>query len=308
MEFSEYVRDLQDPSADLTVAGLQRLHDLTPDEVISLRAAWPGIEPARRKFVIEQLVELAEDTVELDFDAVFLTALEDGDGAVRVAAVGGLCEYDDKGLIEPLLHLLERDEEHQVRAEAALALGRFVVKFEVGDLRERYFEKVEQGLRRALEDELEEEEVRARALEAIGASGRPWVRQAILREYESEAPRMKISALHAMGRSCEPRWLTFLIAELSDDEPAMRYEAANALGSLADRRAVSHLAPLVNDVDPEVREAAIAALGQIGGQEAGLLLRTLLRNDSPGVREAASDALAEANVGEDPLTVDYGLA
>ena len=303
MDLSEYLSDLSDPASQISVTGLQRLNDLSAEQAEELRAAWPGIDAERRKRVVHQLVELAEDSVDLDFDAVFFAALDDEETAIRVAAVRGLWEYERRDLIPRLLNLLERDEEPEVRAEAALALGRFVLQYELGSLREQYFEQVGQGLRRAVEDDLEMEEVRARALEAIGACGRPWVRQAILQAYDSETPRLKVSALHAMGRSCEPRWLPQLLAEAASADPEMRYEAATGLGSLADRRAVSHLAPLLGDSDLEVKEAAIAALGQIGGREAKTLLRPLAQDASPSVQEAAAAALAEGNVDDDPLSV-----
>lgn len=307
MEFSEYLRHLCDPASELTVAGLQNLHDLTPKEAEALRSAWREIDGERGQQVVSQLVELAEDNVDLNFNAVFLSVLDDAEASVRVLAIRGLWEYEGHDLIGRLLRVLEKDEEPEVRAEAALALGRFVLMFEFGKLRERHFQKVEEGLRRTLEDELEVDEVQARALEAIGACGRPWVREAILRAYESETPRLKTSALHAMGRNCEPRWLPLLIEELGSEDPEMRYEAATALGSLADKRAVSPLAPLLYDPDLEVKEAAIAALGQIGGSDVMSLLRPLLQAPSASVQEAAAAALAEASFFEDPLSVDYGL-
>lgn len=307
MEFSEYLRHLRDPASDLSVADLQHLHDLTSEQAEALRSAWLEMDAERRQQVVGQLIELAEDNVDLSFDAVFFTALDDPEADVRAAALRGLWEYEGRDLIGRLLQLLEKDEEPEVRAEAALALGRFVLMFELGNLRERHFQKVEEGLRRTLDDELEEDEVQARALEAIGACGRPWVREAILRAYEGEAPHLRVSALHAMGRSCEPRWLPPLIEELGSENPEMRYEAAIALGSLADRRAVSHLAPLLNDPDPEVKEATITALGQIGGSDVKPLLRPLLQASSPSVQEAATAALAEASFIEDPLSTDQSL-
>lgn len=307
MELTAYLSQLKDPSAQLSVAGFQNLDSLTREQAEALRPAWGEIDVERRRQVTRRLVELTEDNVDLNFDAVFFVALGDEDGAVRADAVRGLWEYERRDLIEPLLRLLEKDEEPEVRAEAALALGRFVVLSETGNLREEHFRKVEAGLRQALEDELEVEEVRARALESIGACGRPWVEDAIQEAYESEAPRLKVSALHAMGRSCEPRWLPALIGELANEDAEARYEAATALGSLGDRRAVSHLAPLLTDSDLEVKEAAIAALGQIGGSEAKTLLRQLLRDASASVQAAAAAAVAEADFAEDPLSLEYNL-
>src|SRR3989304_3850108 len=231
MEFSEYLAQLKDPAARLSVAGLQQLASLEREQAAALRSRRPQGGAERRRQVVHQLMELAEDNVDLNFDAVFFAALDDEDAGVRADAVRGLWEYEGGDLIAPLLRLLEKDEEPDVRAEAALALGRFVVLSELGSLREEHFQQVEAGLRRALEDELEVDEVRGRALEAIGATGRPWVEQAVQTAYENEATRLKVSAVHAMGRSCDGRWLPLLIEELADDEPEIRYEAATALGS-----------------------------------------------------------------------------
>lgn len=305
MEFVSYLDGLKDPATQLSVTGLQHLDALESEQAEAFRSAWPEIDLERRRQVIHQLVDLTEDNIDLNFGTVFFAAMEDGDAAVRFDAVRGLWEYEEQDLIPPLLRLLERDEEAEVRAEAALALGRFVLLSALGNLQEHHYQKVEQGLRRTIEDALEVEEVRARALEAIGASCRPWVSEAVEEAYGGEKVRLKISALHAMGRSCEPRWLPVLIDELANDDPEIRYEAVTALGSLADRKAMAHLDPVLYDSDPVVKEAAIMALGQIGGSEAKALLRSLLGDSSPSVREAVADALTEADFATDPLTAEY---
>ena len=305
MEFVSYLDSLKDRATQLSVTGLQQLHALESEQIEAFRSAWPEIEFERRRQVIHQLVALTEDNADLNFDAVFFAVMEDGDAAVRSDAVRGLWEYEEPDLIPPLLRLLERDEEAAVREEAALALGRFVLLFALGNLQEHQYQKVEQGLRRTIEDALEVAEVRARALEAMGASCRPWVSEAIEGAYGGEEVRLKISALHAMGRSCEPRWLPMLLDELANDDPEIRYEAATALGSLADRKAVAHLDPVLQDSDPVVQEAAILALGQIGGSEAKVLLRPLLEDSSPRVKEAAAAAFTEADFAIDPLSAEY---
>jgi len=305
MEFASYLDGLKDSATRLSVTGLQQLHALESEQMEAFRSAWPEIDFERRRQVIHQLVALTEDNADLNFDAVLFAVMEDEDATVRSDAVRGLWEYEQPDLIPPLLRLLERDEEAEVRAEAALALGRFVLLSTLGNLQEDQYQKVEQGLRRTIEDALEVEEVRARALEAIGASSRSWVSAAIEEAYEGEEVRLKISALHAMGRSCERRWLPVLIDELANDDPEFRYEAATALGSLADIQAVTHLDPVLRDSDPVVQEAAILALGQIGGSEAKVLLRPLLEDSSPRVKEAATASFAEADFAIDPLSAEY---
>lgn len=307
MEFEEYLEELRNPSNRLKMAGLARLSGMTAEQAGKLRQAWPAIDVRRRRRIVQELTDLAEDNVELNFDPVFFRGLEDGDVAVRLESIRGLWEYEGTDLIAPLLRLLEGDEDATVRSEAALALGKFVLLSEFGRLRERYFKDVEAGLRSVLGKEDEAEEVRARALEAIGPHNSAWVRQFIREAYESGVRRLKVAAVHAMGRSCEARWLPLLIRELSNEEPEVRYEAAVACGSLGDERAVSHLVRLTQDPDAEVREASVLALGEIGGPEAKNALMDLASDASPAMREAAADALAQLEFEEDPLAFRYRL-
>ncbi len=300
MDFGEYLDELADGSKQLKVAGLQRLSQLSGEQRAELDHFWPGIDVRRRQRLILELIDLSEDNVDLTFDAVFLRGLSDDDREVRLESVRGLWEHDSPGLIGSLVELLESDDDPAVRAEAALALGRFVVMFGLGRLRENHFERAESALRRTIETE-EIEEVRARALEAIGARDVPWVRQAIREAYESGQHRPKVSAVHAMGRSTGNRWLPLLTRELASDEAELRYEAAMATGAIGDDSAVPQLLPLLTDEDSDVREAATAALGEIGGPTAKKALLEVMDSESSAAREAAAAAMADIEFEDDPL-------
>lgn len=300
--FQEYLAELKDDGQPVKAARLVRLSHLGDEERIAFLKAWPTFSAKRRRQVIRLLVDLAEDNVELNFDAIFLPGLSDSDAQVRADAIRGLWEYDHRDLIEPLIKLLSSDSDTDVRAEAALALGRFVLQWEFGALRDRYFRRVEEVLRQALANDEEEMEVRARALEAIGACSLPWVRQAIRQAYAADDRRLRVSAIHAMGRNCDPDWLPILFRELSSGDPEMRYEAALACGSLADEAAVPRLAPLLEDEDAEVRAATIAALGEIGGREAKAVLMRYLDHPSRAVRDAVREALSLVDFDEDPFS------
>ncbi len=301
MNFEEYLEELASSSRKLKIADLQRLSGLSPEQAEHLAARWTDIGVRRRRRILQELIDLAEDTVELDFDAVFLHALEDDDAEVRLAAVRGLWEHESPELIDSLTALTETDDDAAVRAEAALALGRFVLLFELGRLRERHFERAAAALRRVIENGGEIEEVRARAIEAVGPHDATWVRQSITQAYESGSHRLKVSAVNAMGRSAESRWLPLLKRELASDDAELRYEAAVASGSLADEAAVPNLVPLVADADDQVRAAAIAALGEIGGVAARRALDDLIEGASKATSEAAAAALADIEADEDPL-------
>ena len=300
--FQEFLAELKDDGHPVKAARLSRLSQLDEEERVLFLEAWSTFSAKRRRQVIRLLVDLAEDNVELNFDDIFLSSLSDSDARVRADAIRGLWEYDNRDLIEPLINLLSVDGDTDVRAEAALALGRFVLQWEFGALRDRYFHRVEGVLRQALTNGEEEMEVRARALEALGACSLPWVRQAIRQAYADDDRRLRVSAVHAMGRNCDPNWLPILFQELSSGDPEMRYEAALACGSLADEAAVPRLTPLLEDQDAEVQAATIAALGEIGGREAKAALMRYLDHPSRIVRDAVREALSLADFDEDPFS------
>jgi HEAT repeat protein len=300
--FHEYLAELKDEGRPLKATKLVNLSHLADEEEEAFLEAWPEIGTERRRQVVRQLGELAEDNVELNFDAIFLACLSDADPEVRAMAIRGLWEYEQRDLIEPLVGLLQSDDSALVREEAALALGRFVLQCEFGGLPDRYFRQVEQALHRTIDDEGQELEVRGRALEAIGACSLPWVREAIDRAYRSNNHCLRVSGIHAMGRNCDPSWLPILFEEIKSDDPEMRYEAALACGSLGEEAAVPHLASLLEDEDVEVREVTIAALGEIGGRQARDVLLRYLEDPSRSMREAVEEALSLVDFAEDPLS------
>ncbi|HVP05250.1 MAG TPA: HEAT repeat domain-containing protein [Dehalococcoidia bacterium] len=301
MDFSEYLDEISDGSRRLSSASLQRFSRLEKAERDELDRRWNQIDVRRRRRVMQELVELAEDNVDMDFDAVFLRGLQDSDSDVRLEALRGLWDAESPDLIDSLVALMEQDKNPEVRAEAALALGRFVLLSELGRLRERHFERVEAALHRVIDSTTEAGDVRARAIEAIGAYDSAWVRQAIQNAYESGERSLKVSAVHAMGRSAQSRWLPLLVRELSSDDTELRYEAAIAIGQVAEESAIPHLLPLLTDEDEEVRGAAVAALGEIGGERAKSALMEMLDSSSSATREAAAAALSEIEFEEDPL-------
>lgn len=301
MNFADYLQELADPAQPFAISKLVNLSAIGPDESSLFTEVWMEMDLVRRQRLVDELIDLAEDSVELSFHAVYLIALADRDAALRRRAIQGLWEYEGRDLIDSLVGLVESDADAAVRAEAALALGRFVLQGEFDELRSDINARLDEALRRVARDEAEAPEVRGRALEAIGARGEPWVRDLIAEAFDDGDRRLRLSALHAMGRSCDPDWLPELFAELESDDAELRYEAAVALGSIEDESATPHLLPLLRDEDAQVQDAAIAALGQIGGAQAKEVLEELATAADERVREAAVAALAGVDFAEDPL-------
>ena len=301
MSDDSYLEKLVDPAEPLVASKLTELSAMGPEEASSFLNTWQKMAPDRRRRLIQMLIDLAEDSVELDFAAVFFIALGDSEAEVRRGAVAGLWEHEGRDLIDPLVGLLQNDPEAGVRAEAAQTLGRFVLQAELDTLPAADAERVGQALRRTIDDLAEVVEVRGRALESLGASSEPGVVDLIQGSFESAERRLRLSAVHAMGRSCDAEWLPALIAELESDDPEMRYEAATACGVIAEGEATQHLALLLHDDDDEVRQAAIASLGQIGGPQAKEALEELVEEGGEGIQEAVLAALAEVDFAEDPV-------
>ncbi len=292
------LRAILNPTQPSRTSGLTGLSNLDEDESAELRRVLFDVPVERRRWVAQSLNDLAEDNATFDFEAVFTILLDDEDPHVRRLAIDGLWEVDDRWLIEPLICMLQGDPDEGVRATAALALGRYVVLNEFGEVRARDADSVIDALRGAIDDPNQRLEVRARAVEAAGASSASWAEDMIWRAFDAGEPRFQVSAIHAMGRNANPDWLPTLFTEMESSDPQRRFEAAGAAGRIGDEDAIPHLVDLIEDEDAEVQEAAIAALGDIGGDAAVEVLRSHLQNADARIQDAIRTAIAEALAAE----------
>ena len=301
MSLDTLLPTLNDPEHSPSAKELTSLSGLGGDDRERFLDVWRSLSIQRRRDVVDMLGQITEDNVEFDFSAVFMAGLFDTDVQVRAESIKALWEYEDDDLVPILLRMLH-DTEAIVRAEAALGLGRFLMRAELTDREDTLSLQVEEELRTSLHDENELVEVRGRALEAVGVRGKEWVHDVIEEAYATADRRFMISAIHAMGRNADLEWMPTVIEEMGSDDSEMRFEAATAAGGLADEEAIPHLAELTGDEDTEVQEAAIAALGLIGGPSARSVLHSVASESSDDrVLEAVRDALAEADFVEDPL-------
>lgn len=297
MKYEEILRHIGSNEEKLRIRYLYALSDITEEQLGLFRTTWATIAAERRRLIIRQLAEITEQSFEVNFDPIFLLALEDEDSQVRAAAIEGLWENEDRALITPLIRMMQSDEAEIVRAAAAAALGRFVLLAELEKLDGVTGARIEAALRATIANPAETIEVRRRAVESIAYSSKPGVRKIIREAYESEDEKMQSSALFAMGRSADPYWCHALLNELESHNPELRYEAARACGELELTNAIPRLAELaLQDPDREVQQVAIWALGNIGGKEARRILEMCYESDDEVLRDAAADALDEMDV------------
>ncbi len=278
---------------NLPLGVLYGLSDLSAEEMELFRQSWETMEGARRRALVQAMVEMAENQVELDFRRIFRWLLSDEDPEVRRFAIEGLWEDEGHGLPATLIHMLQVDESEDVRAAAAMSLGRFVLLHEMGNLDDADAIPIRQALLSCIRSHGETVEVRRRAVEAIAYSGDPEVLEIIENAYYSPEEKMRVSAVFAMGRNASRHWQGYVLQELHSPSPEMRYEAAIACGELELRHAFSKLVSMTRDGDPEVREAAVWALGRIHAPEAASVLQRLKDGDDEALSDAAEEALEE---------------
>ena len=280
---------------------LLALSNLAGDDLVRVLDVWRTLSIQRRRDIVDALADLIEDNVELDFTSIFIAGLTDSDVQVRADSIKSLWEYEEDDLVPPLLTLLA-DPEALVRAEAALGLGRALMRMELLDRDDAVAIEIEDALRAVVHSDSELVEVRGRALEAVGVRGKEWVSDLIDEAYASGERRLTLSAVHAMGRNADLNWMPTIIEEMSSEDGEMQFEAATAAGAIGDEEAIPYLAELTGDEDVEVQEAAIAALGLIGGPSARSVLHAVAaEHRDERVLDAVSEALAEADFAEDPL-------
>ena len=303
-ELSPRLRDIaeiSDSSKSVNSSKLVYLSALNSDELEFLAEIWTKIDLGRRQEIISQLVHLSEADFKLDFSSVLVLSLSDPDETIRAQAIAGLDGEENYLLIKPLAHALKEDVSAKVRAAAAMALGKFALQGELGNLPSSYREKVYNSLLEVLDNKTELTEVKRRALEAISPFSLPRVKELIEAAYHTDDIKLRASAICAMGRNCDLAWLPTLLVELNSEEAEIRYEAAVACGELGAEEAVPHLIGMTSSDDQQVQEAGIKALGEIGSEQAKQALRKLTKNTQPGIRDAAKSALKEIQHCENPL-------
>jgi HEAT repeat protein len=302
MTFQSLLDVFPDPEAQPSAAQLASLSHLDREDVALLAEAWEDVDGERKRLVLVQLAEMAEDNVDLNFDAAFKLALQDESGAVRAQAIRGLIEYEGRDLIATLATMLREDADIDARSEAAMALGRYALEAELGHLHESDREAIADILMESAEDNDEDIGVRAKSIEALGAISGDEIDNLIESIYAEDSMVLKIGAVDAMGRSCSDVWLPIVLKELEHRAPLMRHAAAFAAGEIGEEEAVSPLQrAAIQDPDREVRHAAIHALGAIGGPKASVALKTVLYEGHDDDRPAIEEAQQELSFYDDPL-------
>ncbi len=281
--FADLLTAIGDTTRPLPSAELYRLSDMKPDSAAAYAAAWSTMDVHRRRELMRKLADDCRTNFEVDFRPVALIALEDADHLVRLAAIDTFWDAESPQYVRPMLELALGDPVTAVRANAARALGCFVLQGELGRLPGPIFQELVAKLLGIVKDPDREPLVRCHALESLAAADVGEINDLILDAYASEEEAFRVSAVSAMGRTSDPAWEPIVLNEMANVSPAVRYHAARAAGLLELRTAVPLLVECLEDPDPQVIAAAIWSLGEIGGQQAQDALESVLDDEEFGV-------------------------
>jgi len=289
--FQTVLEALLDDTRPFPARYLHRFSDIAPADLALLIKTWPQITSRRKQTLLEDLEELTESDTLTSFDDLARPLLGDNDPQVRIRAIRLLWENEDVKLAPVFLKIMDEDEDTDVRAAAANALGKFVYQGEL--------EKIPAEMHHRIEDDLikvatstAKTLVRRRALEALGYSGREEVIPLIENAYHDKDPDWVVSALFAMGHSCDERWKKQVLSKLHAPNEDIRSEAIHAAGELELSSARPILLDMLEDEeDLEMRRELIWALSKIGGEGVRDLLEEILAADAD---EQEADFIEEA--------------
>ncbi len=286
---------------------LNRFSDISRDDLVLLKAAWPDVKPKRRLSLVEDLIKFNENNTIVCFDDVALLFLKDEDFRVRSGAIRLLRESEDSRVIEPLISLLEHDKQFLVRAAAAGGLGPFVLLGELDKISPEKLAHIERVLLARItgtDDDL----VRRSALEAMGYSSRKEMERLITEAFEETDADWVASALVAMGRSASEEWEMHILRSLFHPDMVVRLEAIRAAGALSLNRAVEPMLEMLDGTEPnkEIRFAAIWSLSEIGGEKANAALESMLDNAiTDEEAEFIEEAIENAGSGSGSLGLGF---
>ena len=189
------------PSIELDV-----LSDLTTTDLGRFQATWRNLSHERRRSLLSNLVEVAEDHVDAYFAPIYFWLIDDDDPKVRAQAIEGLWEDEDVRLINPLIRRVKSDDAAEVRAMAAASLGRFMLMSELDQLDPTVARRIENTLRNAFRAWRAISPCAVACLEALAYSSQEYVQDLILETYQDDDDGLRMSVVFAMGRSADLRW------------------------------------------------------------------------------------------------------
>lgn len=277
ISIQSFIESLLDENAAESSIVMNRFSDLEEADLAALKENWAQVKTSRRKRIIRDLKELAENDMLVCFDSVAMMALDDSEPDVRANAIELLWEYEKKYLIPTLIGMLKEDEDKNVRAAAATGLGRFIYLGEMEEIPTDAYINTENALLDVINGE-DDKEVRQRALEALSFSCHKVVQNEIRRAYASDDPTWEASAMFAMGRSADRRWADMIVENLVHPASDVQIASIIAAGELELAETREPLLILLESghLAEDLHQVIVWSLSQIGGENVRSAIEYLL--------------------------------
>ena len=266
IDFLEVITALLDEEHPFSPRYLHRFSDMSPLETKQLKAVWKEIDPVRRTALLDDLEEINDRDTLVNFESVALLGLKEEDPRVRGTAIRLLENNNDRKIIPLFIALMHSDPDEKVRAEAAFALGNFVLQGDLDKIPDKDYDDLMTHLL-AVINGMDTSLVRRRALEAASYSCREEISSLIKKAYTAKEKEWLASALFSMGRSADPQWENEVLKHLDAKDEDIQLEAIQAAGEIELKSAQQPLLEMldVGIENEDLKNAIIWSLSKIGG-------------------------------------------
>lgn len=298
--FSELLDLLQADAYKITLRHLFRLSGLEGEEKEQVSLLWSDIDSDQRRTLLEDMEDLADTNTLVDFESMYIIALNDKDPQNRKIAARGLTESDSPAAIRPLLQRVHEDDNILVRVEAANTLGHFVYLGELGKFSAPRYQEFFDALFNTASSSDQPASLQQACLSSLGYASKPGIETLIDKTYNSDDVDSVSAALLAMGRSADPRWAEIVLEELENHESNIRLEAVRAAGQLELEAAIDVLIEYLTEEIQDIRHAAIWSLAEIGDKKALRYLETMQsESEDEDEQILLNEAIDQLQVSED---------
>jgi HEAT repeat protein len=272
---------LQDINRPFPPEYLHIFSDITAADLSEIKKAWPQIPVLRKINLIQDLEAMMESDTLLSCDDFARFALQDDNPDVRSHAINLLWDSEDPRLTRIFGDILAQDSNAVVRANAASALGKFMLLGELEEISQRYFDQTLALLLEQYDKEVFDE-VKQEILRSLSYCDKQEIAKLIKAAYETDKKAWKIAALESMGRSADNHWKDHVLANITSEDADLQYEAIRASGELELKDAREILLRVLAEElgNNDVYYQTIWALSKIGGGSVRETLEDLLENSN----------------------------
>jgi len=257
---------LSDPDDDVYQAAFHSLVKIGEEAVLPLIESFQGHNPITRYCAVS-FFDFVRDLRAIN--PIISLLNNDENANVRSWAAAILGDLPVNNQVEALINAL-KDKDEIVRASAAISLGNL------------HAEQAVQPLIEALQDEVAD--VRGHAAHALGSCGsNEEIVEPLIPLLKDENDGVRLWTAYALRYHGDSRAVDPLIGKLEDESYRVRGAAAEALGTFRDiegiERTIKPLLRALHDEVSDVTYLAAEALGKIGTEEVLIDLELLSSND-----------------------------